>query len=104
MEYDEEYLFLYIVEGPAAANIYDKFNNAQLVVDWSFDALYYKFNNKNWITISIGPETHINDIHKINTAEMVRVFLKLCAFSLDNIKGTDNKTIRALNEIRSFFK
>jgi hypothetical protein len=45
MKYDEEYLFLYIVEGPAAANIYDKFTNSQLVVDWSFDALYYKFNN-----------------------------------------------------------
>ena len=104
MEYDEEYLFLYIVEGPAAANIYDKFTNSQLVVDWSFDALYYKFNNEEWITISIGPETHTNDIYKINTAEMVRVFLKLCAFSLDNIKGTSIKISRSLNEIRGFFK
>ena len=45
-----------------------------------------------------------NDIHKINTAEMVRVFLKLCAFSLDNIKGTSIKISRSLNEIRGFFK
>ena len=68
------------------------------------EVLQEAFNNKEWITISIGPETHTNDIHKINTAEMVRVFLKLCAFSLDNIKGTSIKISRSLNEIRGFFK
>lgn len=103
MDIDTEYLFLYIVEGPAAANIYDKFTNSQLVVDWSFDAIYFKFNNREWITISIGPETNTNDIHKIDTPEMVRVFLKLCLYSLDNIKGNSRKIKRALNEIKSFF-
>ena len=96
---DNEYLFFFIVEGPAAANIYDKFNDSQLVVDWSFDALYFQFNKGDWITISIGPETATNDIYKIDTREMVIVFLRLCCYAVDNIKGTGIKITRALNEI-----
>jgi len=96
---DNEYSFLFIVEGPAAANIYDKFNNAQLVIDWSYDALYFQFNKGDWITISIGPETATNDIHKIDTREMIIVFLRLCSYAVDNIKGISIKIKRALNEI-----
>jgi hypothetical protein len=46
MDIENEYLFYYITEGPAAANIYDKFTNSQLIVDWSYDALYYKFKER----------------------------------------------------------
>jgi hypothetical protein len=104
MNLEENYLFCYISEGPAAANIYDKFTNSQLVVDWSFDALYFKFNNEEWITLSIGPETHTNDVYKINTTEMIRVFLKLCCYAVENIKGRNYKINKALNEIREIIK
>jgi len=104
MNCDNDYLFLSIVEGPSAANIYDKFNNSQLVVDWSYDGLYFKFNNKDWITLSLGPDTIKNEIHEINTREMVRVFIKLCCYAVENIKGNNYKINRTLNEIRKFFK
>jgi hypothetical protein len=104
MNLEENYLFYYILEGHAAANIYDKFTNSQLVVDWSFDALYFQFNNKEWITLSIGPETTKNEIHEINTPEMIRIFLKLCCYAVENIKGRSYKINKALNEIREILK
>jgi hypothetical protein len=104
MDIENEYLFYYITEGPAAANIYDKFTNSQLIVDWSYDALYYKFNNGKWIILSIGPETSENEIHEINTREMISIFLKLCCYAVENIKGHSYKINKALNEIRKIIK
>ena len=92
-----------ISTGPAASNAYDNEGN-QLTVDWSFDAVYYKHKDGEWITISIGPKTEICDINKINNVIMKEKFKSLCLYAYTNIKGYSEISDKALEELKKKLK
>jgi len=92
-----------ISTGPAACNVYDNQEN-QLTVDWTFDAVYYKYKNENWITISLGPKTEICEIHKINNVIMTEKFKNLCLYTFSNIKGYSKISDDALEILKKKVK
>ncbi len=84
-----------ISTGPAACNVYDSENN-QLTIDWAYDSAYYKHNNCEWITISLGSSTILCEIYKINTVDMIEKFKKLCLYAYTNINGYSDISDKAL--------
>jgi hypothetical protein len=76
--------------GPAAANAYNDNNNTQLTIDWSYDGIYFKYDN-TWITLSIGPKTINHEMSKIDTAIMKYTFKKLCLYAIEELNKLTNK-------------
>ena len=72
--------------GPAAANIYDDDTKSRLTVDWSFDAIDYKYRNGEIITFSIGPKTEKSELFKIDTPDKKLIFKNLAFFAIENLK------------------
>ena len=92
-----------ISTGPAASNIYDNEEN-QLTIDWSFDAVYYKYNNGDWITISLGPKTEICEMYKINNVIIQEKFKNLCLYAFTKIKGYSEISDKALEILKKKLK
>jgi hypothetical protein len=98
-----------ISKGPAAAHIYLMINNiceCQLTLDWSYDAIYYKYYDDDWIILSIGPKTTYNksQIDKINTQDKVQIFKKLaekCLTDLPNYSTISDRSLISLREIKN---
>jgi hypothetical protein len=85
--------------GPAAAHVYDDSTNSKISIDWSFDGLYYQYNNGPWITLSLGPKTTTNELDKINTPEMKSVFKSLCFYGIENLQGYSGNSDKALPKV-----
>ena len=70
--------------GPAAANIYDDINNSQLCFDWSYNSIYFKHNNLNWIIISLDSVLNLYEIipFSLNTQ-----FKSLYIYTYNNLKN-----------------
>ena len=71
-------------KGPAAAHAYLMIDNNKynvLTLDWSYDSVYFKYNDK-WITLSIGSKTEINEIDKIDTDDKKKIFKTLAMYIL----------------------
>ncbi len=99
---------LTISAGCAAAHIYNDENceQTQLTVDWTYDGLYYRYKDQGWITLSLGPKTEINDIHKINTDPMKSDFKRLCFHAIAKLEGQfpdSDKVLEKIQEIADQF-
>jgi hypothetical protein len=95
-----------IILGPVAATIKD--NHSTLVIDWSYDALYFKYYDEPYITISIGEKTQIDEIFKINTPEIKSKFKHLSYFAFDKLKSQRcykniNNSLNELERIVDYF-
>jgi thymidine kinase len=82
-------------KGPAAANIYHG-TISQLTIDWSYDAVYFKYENNDSIILSLGPCTSVHDIGKINTPNMITEFKSLYIYALNNLNGYSGNSDKAL--------
>ncbi len=69
--------------GIAAANAADYTNDYSLMLDWSYDGLYFTYKNIKPIIISLGPKTTKTEIFKIDTPEMKTAF-KILSFKILN--------------------
>jgi hypothetical protein len=79
---------LTLSKGPAAAHVYLSINYTnccQITLDWSFDAVYFKYYDYDWITLSIGPKTITHEIDKIDTDDKLKIF-KLLASQFNKLK------------------
>ena len=90
---------LKLTSGPAAGNVYNFEQKTQLTIDWSLDGLYFKYKDENWIVLSLGPKTTINELDKINTSEMVSEFKTLCFHALNNIRDHSIIADKAMIEV-----
>ena len=88
-----------LFRGPAAATVYlnepiTQINKARLTLDWAYHGVYFNFEDRPDIIISIGPKTIQNDIDLINTDDLINIFKHL-SFYLNhhfqkNSKNSDN--------------
>lgn len=106
--YKPDNITYYISKGPAASNTY-LYNNGieccTLTYDYSFEALYFKYINNDWLVISLGSRTERNDIALINTNEMKSIFIKAINYTIKNItgySGISDKYLEIINKISSF--
>ena len=93
---------LRLSKGPTAAHIYLIINNnncCQLTLDWSYDGIYYKYYNDNWITLSIGPKTETHDSYKINTEDKLKIF-KLLAMDLNKLQNYSINSDKSLIKLK----
>jgi len=96
-------------KGSSAAHSYLILNNiikCQLILDWTYDAIYYKYYNDEWIILSIGPKTPYNqsDFDKINTDNKVQVFKNLadnCLTELPNYSIISDQSLITLRQIKN---
>ena len=87
--------------GPAAANIYKVTDNdtviSHLLLDWSFEAIDFKFMKNKWITIN---QENINSLKP----EEFKDFIELsdyCFSNINNFSEISDKTLVKLNQIIS---
>ncbi len=98
-----------VTKGPAAAHSYLIINGqqtCQVTLDWSYDGIYYKYNDNPWIILSIGPKTQTHDLDKIDTEDKKKIFkyLSLQFFDkLENYSEISNKSLKKLREIYNHF-
>ena len=88
--------------GPAAANVYHLDDTCQLTIDWSFDGVYFKYKNEEWITLSIGEKTTNHQIGSLNTPDKICLFKEMVSFSQKKLKsysGNSKKALAALSKI-----
>lgn len=88
--------------GPAAVTIYNDSQESNLTIDWSYDAIYFKYKNSSWITLSIGPKTTKNEVNKINGSKMINIFKNLIFYALNNknlLYPTDEINLNISNEL-----
>ena len=85
--------------GPAAANIYKVTDNdtvvSHLLLDWSFEAIDFKFMKNKWITIN---QENINSLKP----EEFKDFIELsdyCFSNINNFSEISDKTLVKLNQI-----
>lgn len=85
--------------GPAAANIYkvtkDDTVVSHLLLDWSFEAIDFKYMKNKWITIN---KENINSLKP----EEFKDFIELsdyCFTNLNNFSEISDKTLVKLNQI-----
>ena len=93
-----------IRKGPCAANAYLYINDIQvghLVLDWSYDGVYFKYYNDTWITLSIGPETKKHEINLINTEYKIRFFKYLASQFFDKLQNYSEKSNESLLELKT---
>ena len=80
-------------KGPAAARVYLSFNDSQLynccqlTLDWSYDGLYFKYYNNDWIILSIGPKTEKHQIYNLDTDDKIKIFKVLANYFLNNLQN-----------------
>lgn len=92
-------------KGPSAAHSYMIINNickCQLTLDWSYDAIYFKYYDDSWIIISIGQKTEKYEIDKIDTYDKVVVFKQLAynfLTKLPNYSTNSDLSLIKLKEI-----
>lgn len=86
-------------KGPAAANIYNVVENdiviSHLLLDWSFNAIDFKYADKKWITL----ET--DNIKSLGNDEL-KEFTDLANYAilnLNNFSEISDKTLNKLNNI-----
>jgi hypothetical protein len=84
----------------ASKTFYDDETNSRLTIDWTYDGIYFQYENEPWITISIGPKTEINEINKIDLPSKIRVFKKLCFQALNSLKNHSQICDDALIEVK----
>lgn len=90
-----------ITKGPAAANIYKIIDNntitSQLLLDWSFDAIDFKYFNNSWITLDIF------NIKELDS-EQFNDFKDLANHALIELKDYSEKTNNSLLQITDLMK
>lgn len=97
-----------INQGPAAA-ICKLFDNdkkiGELTLDWSYDGVYFKYYDNDYMIISIGSKTKKNDIEKLNIIDKL-YFNILSNHLIKKIKGysllSDNALIKLQSIIDNF--
>jgi len=85
-------------KGHAAANIYNG-TISQLTIDWSYDAVYFKYKDNDSIILSVGPSTSTHEIEKINTSEIITEFKSLYIYAKNNLTGYSTNSDKALGKI-----
>ena len=98
-----------ITYGPAASNTYiDKPSPPgqegetlhQLTVDWSYDGVYFKYNQEEWITLSIGQRTENHQIECLDTSDKKKIFKEMSEFTAENLKGYSGNSTKALLQLQ----
>jgi hypothetical protein len=82
--------------GSAAANIYEEDSNSQLTIDWSFDDIYFKYRDNEWVTLS-------TDFAKINSLAMKRMFKSLALHAFQELEDHSKNATKALKDLRYYF-
>lgn len=104
LQYNNDINKLRFSAGPSAAHVYDDNTNSKICIDWSFDGLYYQYNNGSWITLSLGPKTIVHELDKINTPEMKSVFKSLCFHGVEKLQGYSGNSDLALLKVNDLAK
>ena len=85
-----------ITKGSAAANVLkilnDKYVHAQLLLDWSFDAIDFKYLDNKWITL-----TNLN-INSLDSNQYIE-FKDLADYALIYLKDYSEKTNKSLLQL-----
>ena len=108
VEVENNYNFK-LTKGPYASTVYLNQNNIynyQLTLDWTYDGIYFKYLNDDWIVLSIGKKNPIHDIHKIDTTDKIMIFKKLCFYCLNNLQNfseISNDSLIKLQKIVDLF-
>lgn len=92
-----------VTKGEAAANVYSY--NSQLTIDWSGDGLYFKYENDDWVIVSLSKKTNISNIFKLDYKKQA-MFKRLCFYALNELKyfaQIPNETVLRLQEIVDLF-
>lgn len=99
-----------LTKGSAAAIlslIKDNELKGEMTLDWSFDAIDFRYGRQEWITLSIGPKTNPNDsLSKIDTPEKVLMFKSLGFYLLGNLPNysvTSDSALEGLRKIMDSF-
>jgi len=92
---------LSLIKGSAGATIYSNKNlshheKVTLTIDWSYDAMYFKYYTDDYITISLGIKTDKDEIFKIDTDEKKSMFKTLCFFAISKLKNYSTMSDKAL--------
>ena len=90
MNYKMNYIF---TSGPAASNTYltTKKGESQLTFDWTYDSIYFKFDNEKWININL---ISFNGKELIDTKEKKNIFNILVIETLNQTKYMDWEIIK----------
>jgi len=96
---------LRLSKGPAAAHIYltpnfYDYECCQLTLDWSYDGVYFKYQNDTWITLSIGKNTKTHDIDRIDTDDKKKVFKIMSSHFFDKLQNYSICSNNSLIELR----
>lgn len=103
MDAENNYNFR-LTKGPYAANVYLMQNDTyccQLTLDWSYDGVYFKFFNDDWITLSIGDKTITHDIDKLDTPNKIRIFKELSSHFLNNLQNYSENSDASLANLQA---
>ena len=90
-------------KGPAAAHAYLSINNVescQLTLDWSYDGVYFKYYNDQWVVLSIGLKTITHEIEKLDTENKIQIFKYLSSQFLDKLKNYSEKSNNSLMKLK----
>jgi hypothetical protein len=90
-----------ITKGPAAANVLkildDKYVHTQLLLDWSFDAIDFKYLDNKWITL-----TNLN-INSLDLDQHIEI-KELADYALIHLKDYSEKTNKSLLQLVDLLK
>ena len=87
-----------ITKGPAASNTYVTFQDreiATLTLDWSYNSIYFKYDQEAWISIELGGSLDI-----IDTDEKKKLFKKLAEFTMVELKNYSTVSNNALESLK----
>ncbi len=111
MEPEDDYKFS-LSKGPAAAHIHltknntDKCEYCQLTLDWTYDGVYFKFLNDDWVILSIGEKTKTHQLSNIDAEEKIKIFKIMASYFLNelpNYSGTSDASLIKLQELIDSF-
>ena len=89
--------------GLSASYIYDDNNKTQLIIDWFYKGIYFKYKNLPWIMLSIDSDLDNLEIYRINTYDIKNTFKKLCLYAIEELNKLTKKyeIINKINEVLS---
>ena len=91
-----------ISSGPAAAicRLYE--NNlkiCEMTLDWSYDGIYFKYLDNDYMIISIGSKTRKNDLDRLDKND-IENFSKIGNYLIKNFQSYSEVSDKALSKLK----
>jgi hypothetical protein len=92
-----------IIKGPYASSTFVVNNGeqiCQLQIDWSGDAIDFKFKDYDWITIPLTSPGFASDVLKLYKHEMKVAFRDSAEYTIKEINGYSDNSDKALIRLK----